>query len=138
MCQYLARLAEIDRSRYILCCEHGSIHIQWGKVRFTFTYREYVHLLTVLEAEQRTIPPHIHNVEEWDHWLASQRFQVIIDMITLTLDTLELALLIKAMYTALATLGEESNPAEFALRTHRHRPRMAIPPRTPRRLFSDN
>ena len=138
MCQYLAKLAEIDQYRYIMCCEHGSIHVQWGKVRFTFSYREFVHLLTVFETEQYAIPSNIHDVAEWDHWLENQRFRIRIDMITLTLDTRELAALVKAMYAALATLGEESNPAEFALRAHCHRPRMAIPLRTPHRLFSDN
>jgi hypothetical protein len=136
MCQYLAKLAEIDRSRFIMCCEHGSMHLQWDKVRFTFSYREFVHLLIVLEAEQYNVPPHINGVEEWDRWLENQRFRINIDTVTLTLDTLSLAMLVKGMYAALARLGEASNPAEYARRAYRRR--MTIPPCTPRRLFSEN
>ena len=136
MCRYMTRLAEIDPHHYIMCCEHGSIHMQWEKVRFTFTYSEFVHLIAVLEARQYDVPAHIHDVQEWDNWLHNQQFRVNVGAISLTLTSDDLAVVIRAAYAALERLGPDCNPAEYAIRTHQLR--MTVPPSKQKKLFSAN
>lgn len=119
MCRNFSLLSRIDQHRFIVCCEHGNIHLQWGKIRFTFTYQEFVHLLNVLETTQHHVP----DGPEEDNRLKGngQSFRANIDTAILRLSLDDLSSLVMAMYTALRLLEEEGNPAEYTLRAQRQR-----------------
>lgn len=57
MCSQFTKLAESNDYRYVLQCEHGTIHLTWDLVTVYFNHIEFERLVFLLEQGTRLVKP---------------------------------------------------------------------------------